>query len=158
MTTYTHGKVYKIVCNKTNEVYIGSTTQPLSKRLAQHRMSHKQYLNGLYGFISSFPILERGDYDIVLIENVSCENKEQLHRAERKHIEQNACVNRNIPLRTRREYYIDNLIELKEKQNKYDREHAEKKRIYYIENVERIKERMRNYYYEKQMFKRAEKL
>mmetsp|Transcript_32665 Transcript_32665/g.38319 ORF Transcript_32665/g.38319 Transcript_32665/m.38319 type:complete len:103 (+) Transcript_32665:95-403(+) len=36
MVNYKNGKIYKIVCNETNEIYIGSTTQTLTDRLCQH--------------------------------------------------------------------------------------------------------------------------
>ena len=45
MVDYGNGKVYKIVCNNTGKVYIGSTTQPLSKRLVAHRLDYKKYIN-----------------------------------------------------------------------------------------------------------------
>ena len=46
MVNYTNGKIYKIVCLTTNQIYIGSTTKPLSTRLANHRADYKLYKNG----------------------------------------------------------------------------------------------------------------
>ena len=37
MPDYSKGKVYRILQDNDKTVYIGSTTQPLSARLAQHR-------------------------------------------------------------------------------------------------------------------------
>ena len=34
---YKNGHIYKIFNDITNDVYVGSTTQPLSKRIAKHR-------------------------------------------------------------------------------------------------------------------------
>ena len=34
---YGNGKIYKIVNTIDNDIYIGSTCQPLSKRMAWHR-------------------------------------------------------------------------------------------------------------------------
>ena len=34
---YSNGKIYKIVTDVDNEIYVGSTTQPLSKRMQWHR-------------------------------------------------------------------------------------------------------------------------
>jgi hypothetical protein len=115
MPDYNNGKIYKIVCNLTKECYVGSTTQPLSKRLATHIQDYKKHLRNAYPFISSFSILERGNYDIVLLEEVKCDNKEQLHKEERKHIEANVCINRNMPLRTWKERRTLN----QEKNDKY---------------------------------------
>ena len=37
MTDYSKGNVYKLICDGTGEIYIGSTTQKLYKRLAVHK-------------------------------------------------------------------------------------------------------------------------
>ena len=40
MTTinkYNNGKIYKIVSDSTDKIYVGSTTQPLSKRHYEHK-------------------------------------------------------------------------------------------------------------------------
>lgn len=42
---YSNGKAYKIVDNTFSKMYIGSTTQELSQRLAEHRREYKIYLN-----------------------------------------------------------------------------------------------------------------
>jgi hypothetical protein len=101
---YENGKVYKIVCNITGDIYIGSTTKKyLSQRLTAHKASYNQYLKKMENFTTSFTILERGNYDIVLIENVICTNKDELKSRERYHIENNVCVNKCLPGRTKKE-------------------------------------------------------
>ena len=97
MPDYKNGKVYKIVCNITGKVYVGSTTQTLSMRLTGHRKEYKRFKEGKRNNVSSFDIIQQGNYDIVLIENVSCESKEELHRQERHFIEFLECVNKCIP-------------------------------------------------------------
>ena len=90
MPDYSLGKVYKIVCHKSGLVYIGSTCEPtLARRLAKHRADYKHYLKGKKNYITSFKVLENGVYEIVLIENCSCENKDELHKMERFLIENN---------------------------------------------------------------------
>jgi len=84
MPDYNKGKIYKIVDNTNNNIYIGSTCEPtLAHRLAEHRKKFKLFLNGKYHFTSSFIILENNDYDIVLIEDVKCDNRDQLFQRER---------------------------------------------------------------------------
>ncbi len=134
MTQYMNGKIYKIVCNTTNECYIGSTTQTLCKRLATHVQDYKKYLKSNHGFVTSYPILERGNYNIILLEEVNCENREQLHRAERKHIETNVCLNHCIPTRDWKEYREAN-------QQKHDEYMTQWKN----ENKEHIKEWRKDY-------------
>ena len=98
-----------------------------------------------FGYITSFKILENGDYDIILIEEVKdCENKEQLKARERFYIESLECVNKVIVGRTSKEYYEENKVVFAAK----NKEHYEankdtikaKHREYYIDNNEQIKE------------------
>jgi predicted GIY-YIG superfamily endonuclease len=42
---YSKGKIYKIVCNKTGLVYIGSTCRSLEQRLKEHVYDSKRYLD-----------------------------------------------------------------------------------------------------------------
>ena len=39
-TNYSTSKVYQILNVKTDDVFVGSTTQPLYKRFAQHKLQH----------------------------------------------------------------------------------------------------------------------
>ena len=141
---YEDGKIYKIVCNVTNLVYIGSTCQRLSQRLAKHVSDYKCWKDGKFNYVTSFKILEGGDYDIVLIKNVKCNNKEELHAQERKVIESMKCVNKAHPTRTKKEYYEDNLENIKEKsKQRYEDKKAEllkQMKQYRDENKDKIKE------------------
>jgi len=120
---YTKSKVYKIVCNETGETYYGSTTQTLSRRMSSHRAKNNK--------CSSKQIIERGNYDMILCEECSCENKEQLHAIERKWIDENECVNKFIPNRKYKEYIKEYTTKNKDKM-------LAKKKIYYQENKEEI--------------------
>lgn len=83
MPDYSKGKIYCIRSPHTEKVYIGSTIQPLSKRMGGHRTTHKRFKSGLIKYAcSSFNILEAGDAYIELIENHPCKNKEELFRRE----------------------------------------------------------------------------
>ena len=155
MPNYKNGKVYKIVCNTTGKVYIGSTTVLLCKRLAEHVNKYKR---GVY--TSSKEILDGGNYSIVLIENVECETKEQLLRRERYYIESIECVNKYRPIVSveeakakHKEYhkeYRENNKEIKKDKDKERYEsnkakHKERSKEYYNDNkeviIEKIKER-----------------
>ena len=105
MVNYCDGKIYKIVCNVTGLVYVGSTCQKLTMRLGGHTANYRRYLKGMGGFMTSFKLLENDNYAIVLIEAFPCENKDELHRRERYYIESIVCVNKCIPGQTRREYH-----------------------------------------------------
>jgi hypothetical protein len=132
---YNNSKIYRIVSNVSDDVYYGSTTEPtIARRLAKHVGNYKCYLNGKSNFTTSFKILETNDYDIILVENVNCETKEQLHQRERFYIENNNCVNKFIPNRTDKQYRFDNKDSIKET-----------KKQYYNENLDSIKNKIEQY-------------
>ena len=127
---YTHSKIYKIIDNTNGNIYIGSTTQSLSQRLGHHTRHYKRYCNGKCGYMSSFDIIKNMSYEIILIEEVNCNNKEQLHKIEREHIEANECVNLNIPSRTKKEYKEANKDTIKEYHKEYNDLNRDKIREY----------------------------
>ncbi len=109
MPNYQLGKIYKIVCNLTGKVYYGSTCEPtLARRLAKHVNSFNCFKNGKTNFVSSFSIIENNNYFIVLVEKYACNDKMELQQRERFYIENNDCINKNIPNRKIKEYYQDN--------------------------------------------------
>lgn len=103
MVNYQNAKIYRIVCNVTGKQYIGSTVSTLSTRLCQHK---KALIDDRK--CTSRDVLNSGDYNIVLIEDYPCERKEQLLQRERYYIETTDCVNKNIPNRSKEEWYQDN--------------------------------------------------
>jgi hypothetical protein len=125
---YSKAKIYKIVDNTNDNIYIGSTCQPLRKRLSQHKSKMD---------CSSREIIKNGNYDIILIEDYPCMRKEQLHARERYHIENNQCVNKEIPGRTEEEKKEYNK-EWREKNKEYNKE-------YYKEWREKNKEKIKEY-------------
>jgi hypothetical protein len=158
MVNYENGKVYKIICNITGLIYIGSTAEILlSNRLGKHRRDYRSFLNGKYHYVSSFKILENNNYDIILLETYPCNNKYELKARERFYIESLNCVNKNIPNRTVKEYYEDNkqkILEYNKQYNKKYREQnkqkiAEYKKEYYNDNKQKLAEYNKQYYQKK---------
>jgi hypothetical protein len=141
---YVRGKIYKIICNTTGLVYIGSTCKPrLCQRLASHVSNYKSFIAGNYHYVTSFKIIENGDYQILLLEEYPCSSKDQLKVVEAKHIrELDSCVNKNIPGRTMKEYNEDNKDHLKEYRREYreaNKDNIKKnKGEYYEQNKERL--------------------
>jgi hypothetical protein len=102
MVNYSLGKIYKIVCNITGKVYIGSTCSPrLCRRLAKHRDKYNSFLKGKYPYTTSYKVLEHNNYEIVLLELCPSSCKEELHARERWYIENFECVNKYIPTRNK---------------------------------------------------------
>lgn len=98
-------KIYKIVNNIDNRIYIGQTTQPLYKRWNDHK---KNYRNKNITKCSSKILFDFCGYEnckIILISEHDVENKEQANKIERQCIDENKniCVNCNMPYKTENE-------------------------------------------------------
>lgn len=115
MPDYAKSKIYRIVCNITGENYIGATTESLSRRLTGHVASAKR--DGSH--CRSKQIIDRGNYQILLLEDYPCERKEQLSARERFFIESMDCINQNIPTRTVSQYYTANRDAILEQRKNY---------------------------------------
>lgn len=103
---YENGKIYKIVCHTTGSVYFGSTYErTLNRRLNRHEQLYKNHICNNGKYLSSFDILENNNYEIVLVEEFPCQNKNELLDREKYYIENFECVNIRVPNRTRKEYY-----------------------------------------------------
>ena len=89
MPDYKKGKIYKLVCALTGDIYIGSSCQALYKRRHQHTKN-----------TNTCSCSEFSNPQIYLIEDFPCERKEQLHARERHWIENTDCVNLRKPGRT----------------------------------------------------------
>ena len=124
MVNYENGKIYKITGNGLT--YYGSTTRRLIDRKAQHKLLK----------YSSKEIIEKGEWEMVLVENFNCENKEQLFKRERWWIENNECVNKYRPI-----IYSKDTIEYRHNYNQLHKEHHnETQQIWRQNNKERRKQ------------------
>ena len=141
MVDYTKSKIYKIVCNITGLTYYGSTVNPISKRISSHRSEFK------LGRVkcSSRQVLVGGNYDYSLVEEFSCENKDQLHRRERYYIENNDCVNKQIPGRTLNEYREQNKDKLLAYQKEHYEQNKDKISEYYEQNKDKLLAQKKEY-------------
>jgi hypothetical protein len=150
MVNYNNAKIYKIIDNTTDSIYIGSTCElTLARRLAGHVSAYKLYLNGkLKFYMTSFEILKNDNYDIILIADCPCKRKDQLHLLERHYIEHNICVNKAIPIRKLEEHQKYQ----KEYQKEYEKNNCEKLQKYrqkrHQNNKEKLNEISRDYHQE----------
>ena len=120
--SYANAKVYKILNSITKDVYVGSTVQPLSKRMVDHRSaanSEKCCKTPLYR-----KMLELGveHFYIELIEEYPCENVAQLRKREGELTREIGTLNRYIAGRTEYQCRQDN----KEKRTKANKEWRDK--------------------------------
>ena len=168
---YSKNKIYKIYSHLGDKIYIGSTVCDLvSQRMVKHRDSYKYWKKHNGNYTTSFILFEEYGVEnciIELIEAKPCIDINEQAKLEGSYIRTLECVNKNIPGRTRKEYYQDNKERFKEyyqdnkeerketvaqyrednkdlinQKNKiYDNNRKEKKQAYYEKNKERIKER-----------------
>ena len=132
------GRLYKLISKQTDKVYYGSTERTLEIRFSCHKSRFK---NGIINGCSSKEILCYDDCEIVLLDIVEVANKKELRKYERRYIENNECVNKRIPGRTKQEYRLEHTEESK----KYRLEHTEESKKYRLENKEKLLDYMKNY-------------
>ena len=77
---YRYGKIYAIVENKGNLIYIGSTFQKLNNRYVNHLQSAKNENDKKYNWQMYRYMRENGicNFQIKLLINYPCENEEEL--------------------------------------------------------------------------------
>jgi hypothetical protein len=143
---YQEGKIYLIRSPSRPDIdpYYGSTILPLQQRLRQHEYRTKTHN------MSSKILIDCGDAIIELVEDFPSESKIELEHRERLYIENNKCINNNIPTRTDKEYYQENkdtkLIQYKEYYKKNREEIIIKKKEYYENNKEKKLMQRKEYY------------
>lgn len=109
MNKFENGKIYKIVDNTSDMIYVGSTYKKLEQRLKQHQANYKSFKSGIYpNYVTVFKILENEDYTIQLIKSYPCENRQQLNIHEGLIIKQlrnngSNVINKNIAGQTIKE-------------------------------------------------------
>jgi hypothetical protein len=93
--------------------------------------------------------LKNNDYKIYLIENVNCNNKKELQLREKYYIENNECINKYIPCRTKIEYNETNKEKIKEYQDEYRINNKDKiielNKKLYIKNKDEIQKKQQIY-------------
>jgi len=134
VVNYNNGKIYKIINENCETVYIGSTTQSLCQRYTRH--NHKA-----------------PNHKIILIENYSCNSKEELCKREQEIIDEHSLLlnkyrafgidesrRKEYKIKHYKEYREQNKDKIKQKQKEYRENNKEKKKKYYENNKEKIQE------------------
>jgi hypothetical protein len=147
---YKNGRIYQILNKVNKDVYVGSTCQPLSKRMAKHRMdmlSKTKLHRPLYTKMNQ---LGSDCFYIELLEEYPCESKEQLRKREGHYIRELGTLNTLQAGRTQKEWTVENKEHVKEHAHEYYLEtkdkHAEKCKAYYEGHKPQIQEYHKDYY------------
>lgn len=145
------GFIYMISHN--NLFYIGSTTKTIEERLENHIRNYKHFLKGNINFTTVYRILELCKTPkIEILEKVLIRNKDDLRNREKYYIQlfYNKIVNKNIPNRSYKEYYRDNIDKMKLKNYNYYNNNKEKRKEqmkqHYIKNKEKKNKYCKLYY------------
>ena len=160
------GYIYKIFCKTDTElVYYGSTTQKrVCSRISGHNANYKSWKLGKSNFLTSFSVIDTGYWDYMTVEKVMHDEPFELRNRERYWIENNKCVNKNIPNTTPKEsskkykkqnaeklaeyykdYYEENKEIIAEYQKEYQKQNKEKIAEYKKQNAEKITEYKKEY-------------
>ena len=142
---YTNGRIYKILNYMDNEVYVGSTCQPLSKRMAKHRVEMNSETTAHKPLYKKMKEHGVEHFYIELIEVHPCENGEQLRKREGHYIREIGTLNKKIEGRTKKEYREENRERFQARDKEYREENRERIKEYREENRERIRAREKEY-------------
>lgn len=127
---FSKGMIYRIVCNITGDVYIGGSSQTCAQRLSQHVNSYKLWVkDNTKLYTSSYIILARNDYKLILVESYPCKNNDELRAREQFWIDQTECVNKYRAHRTpeqKKQWFQDNVERKKELNKNYQTDNAER--------------------------------
>ena len=130
---YKNGKIYCIRNTVDDDIYVGSTCQPLSKRIAKHRQSMNE-LNRNTKLYVKMRELGADNFYIELVEDCPCDSLEQLRKREGHFIRQMATLNKLVAGRTKQEtdknYYESNKEKALEANKAWREAHPEKMKEY----------------------------
>jgi len=155
MVNYQNGLVYKLECKnlETTDLYVGSTCN-----FNRRKQKHKSACTNENGRDYNYPVYQYirqhggwSNWQMILVEEVPCQNKKQLNRTEAKYIKDlGAVLNYSIPCRTVKEYYEDNKEVISKKAKEYYEDNreviAKKAKEYYEDNREVISKKAKEYY------------
>jgi hypothetical protein len=114
-----------------------------------HRTQYKCWKNGKHNLITSFNLFEKHgikNCEIILLESVNANSKDELLAREAYWIKQVDCVNKVIPNRTDKQYREDHKEEIAERHKQYYNDNKEKAKQYYNDNKQDILEQHKEYY------------
>ena len=150
MKDYSNGKIYCLRSHQTPDIYIGSTLQPLSHRMGNHKREYKKWVNGKSNYVTSYELIKHDDCYIELLEKYSCKDRMELEKKEGEYIREMPCINKRIAGRTNREWHQDNCEKISERKKQYYQDNRGKisgrNKQYYQDNHEQILEQKKQYY------------
>ena len=105
---YSNGTIYCIRNNVDDDIYIGSTTQALSKRMVKHRSKVESKQANHYKLYQKMKNIGVENFYIELVKDFPCETLEQLRAEEGKFIRQMGTLNFMVAGRDKKQHYEEN--------------------------------------------------
>ena len=135
------GKIYKILNNIDDEIYVGSTIKTLSQRMASHRcLANFNPYNKLYKHMIDIGI---DKFYIELVENYPCTDVYELRSREGYYIREIGTLNKNVAGRTKQGWKHEVKEGIKEKAHTYYEQKKEKAQEYHKSYYENHKEHLK---------------
>ena len=135
------GRIYKIICTKSNDVYVGSTFNELRVRFQQHKDGFKSWIGGKHSTITIYPFMQQygiESFKMVLIKEYEVVDRKHLEAYEQLWISKTRCVN------TQSAFYLKSLYHKQYRGANKDKL-SEQKRQYYQEHKDEIAEKGEQY-------------
>ena len=145
---YENGKIYCIRNTIDDDIYVGSTTQPLSKRMVKHRCNAKTRPN-LMEITKKMDNLGIENFYIELIEDCPCDNIEQLTKKEGEWIRKLGTLNSKVQGRTKAEYFKEVREKKQLEHGEYREKYLHRRREYRNNNNEKMREQDNAKYHSK---------
>jgi len=146
MADYSKAKIYQILNHIDDDIYVGSTIEPLSVRMGKHRSDVARHTSPLYQKMNH---LGKEHFYIELVEEYPCNNRTELLAREGFYIRERGTINKQIAGRNKKDWYEENKGRVAELGHQYRKENREKrlnqKREYYHRTKEQNKEKLKEY-------------
>lgn len=97
MTDTRTGHIYKVVCSKSNDVYVGMTFNALRTRMSQHRSSFQQ--GKILGIYDSFKKYGWGSLKMMHIASYEVVDRNHLMVYETLWVNKLRAINKNVPFK-----------------------------------------------------------
>lgn len=127
---YSNTSIYKLCCKDPliTDIYVGHTTNFKNRKSCHKNRCHTETNKSYHLYVYSF-IRDHGgfnNWDMIEICKLECIDKRDAERNERKYIEDlGASLNKIIPTRTLKEWYIDNKEKVIDQSNKWREDNRE---------------------------------
>lgn len=142
MPNFLEGKIYKILC-PDNYFYIGSTCQSLQRRLWNHKCTCKGKLK------SHIDKIGWDNIKIVLLEEYSCNSRQELFKKEteyiEKYIENKFCLNMNMSVASEERKRLTQIKSSSRYNEKNKEKYSEYQKEYHKKYREQNRERLIQY-------------